>query len=98
MDAATAQWFATASGVVGACVAIATVTALGRRVPRTLMLLVLAGMLLAVGGGAGIMILDAFVGIGVGWQWYHGVLGILVIALFLEMIRSYATATRRVAH
>ncbi|MFC7718449.1 hypothetical protein [Nonomuraea recticatena] len=98
MDAATAQWFATASGLVGACVAIATVTALGRRVPRTLMLLVLAGMLLAVGGGAGIMILDAFVGIGVGWQWYHGVLGILVIALFLEMIRSYATATRRVAH
>ncbi|MBB3729981.1 hypothetical protein [Nonomuraea dietziae] len=98
MDAATAQWFATASGLVGACVAIATVTAMGRRVPRTLMLLVLAGMLLAVGGGAGIMILDAFVGIGVGWQWYHGVLGILVIALFLEMIRSYATATRRVAH
>ncbi|MFB9903950.1 hypothetical protein [Allokutzneria oryzae] len=97
MDAATAQWFASASGVVGACVAIATVTALGRRVPRTLMLLVLAGMLLAVGGGAGVMILDAFVGIGVGWQWHHGVLGILALGLFLEMTRSYATSTRPVA-
>ncbi|ACZ89983.1 hypothetical protein Aros01_08611 [Streptosporangium roseum] len=97
MEAATAQWLATASGVLGACVAIATVTALGRRVPRTLMLLVLTGMLLAVGGGAGIMVVDGFVGMGVGWQWYHGVLGILVIGLFLEMTRSYAAATRRVA-
>ncbi|GAA3560221.1 hypothetical protein GCM10022419_046060 [Nonomuraea rosea] len=97
MDAATAQWLATASGVLGAGVAIATVTALGRRVPRTLMLFVLAGMLLAVGGGGGIMIVDGFVGMGVGWQWYHGALGLLVIGLFLEMIRSYAAATRRVA-
>ncbi|MFC5823601.1 hypothetical protein [Nonomuraea insulae] len=97
LDAATAQWLAAASGVLGACVAIATVTALGRRVPRMLMLLVLAGMLLAVGGGAGIMIVDGFVGIGVGWRWYHGVLGILVIGLFLEMIRSYAAVTRRVS-
>lgn len=97
LDAAAAQWLAAASGVVGACVVIATVTALGRRVPRTLMLLGLVVMLLAVGGGAGIMIVDGFVGIGVGWQWYHGVLGIVVIGLFLEMIRSYAKATRRVA-
>ena len=97
LDAATAQWFATASGVLGACVALVTVTALGRRVPRTLMLLVLAGMLLAVGGGAGIMIMDGFVGIGVGWRWYHGVLGVLVIGLFAEMLRSYAAATRRAA-
>ncbi|MFI6790433.1 hypothetical protein ACIBG4_24215 [Nonomuraea sp. NPDC050383] len=97
LDAAAGQWLAAATGVLGACVAIATVTALGRRVPRPLMLLVLAGMLLAVGGGAGIMILDGFVGIGVGWQWYHGVLGAVVIGLFLEMTRSYAVATRRVA-
>lgn len=95
LDPATAQWMASASGVLGACVAVATVTTLGRRVPRTLMLLALVGMLLAVGGGAGIMILDGFIGIGVGWQWYHGLLGIVVIALFLEMTRSYATATRR---
>ncbi|NRQ31599.1 hypothetical protein HII36_07045 [Nonomuraea sp. NN258] len=97
MDAAIAQWFASATGVLAAIVAIATVTTLGRRVPRMLMLFVLTVMLLAVGGGAGIMILDGFVGLGVGWQWYHGVLGILVIALSLEMTRSYATATRPVS-
>ncbi|MEH1014349.1 hypothetical protein V6U90_14700 [Micromonospora sp. CPCC 206060] len=95
MDPATAQWCATATGVLGASLALATVTPLGRRVPRALMLLVLAGMLLAVGGGAVIMILDGFVGTGIGWQWYHGVLGIVVIGLLLAMIRSYETATRR---
>lgn len=96
MDVATAQWIASASGVLGACIAIATVTALGRRAPRTLMLLVLVGMLLSVGAGAVIMIVDGFIGIGVGWQWYHGVLGVVLIGLLLEMIRSYMAATRRV--
>ena len=95
MDVATAQWIASASGVLGACLAVATVTALGRRVPRTLMQLVLVGMLLAVGTGAVIVIVDGFVGIGVGWRWYHGVLGVVMIGLLLEMIRSYAVATRR---
>lgn len=96
LDAAAAQWLAAATGVLGATVAISTVTASGRRVPRTLMLLVLVGMLLAVGGGAGIMIVDGFVGIGVGWQWYHGVLGVIAIGLLAEMVRSYAIATRHV--
>jgi hypothetical protein len=97
MDVATAQWIAAASGVVGACLAVATVTSVGHRVPRTLMLLVLVGMLLAVGAGAVIMIVDGFVGIGVGWRWYHGVLGVVMIGLLLETIRSYAVVTRRVA-
>ncbi|MGW5362041.1 hypothetical protein [Actinopolymorpha pittospori] len=95
LDAAAAQWLAAASGVFAACVAIATVTALGRRLPRRLMLLVLAVMLLAVGYGAGVMMVDGFVGIGVGWRWYHGVLGAVALLLFLETTRSYATATRR---
>ncbi|MFI7444658.1 hypothetical protein [Nonomuraea indica] len=95
LDPALGQWLAAATGVLAACVALATVTAPGRRVPRTLMLAVLTVMLLAGAGGAGIMILDGFVGIGVGWQWYHGVLGILVIWLLAAMTRSYATATRR---
>jgi hypothetical protein len=94
MDPATAQWSAAATGVLGAGLALATVTPLGRRVPRTVMLLVLAGMLLAVGGGAAIMVLDGFLGLGIGWQWYHGILGIVVIGLLLAMARSYATATR----
>ncbi|MGN9766121.1 hypothetical protein ACTMS2_13255 [Micromonospora sp. SD12] len=98
MGVATAQWSAVVSGVVGACLALATVTAPGRRVPRPLMLLALAGMLLAVGAGATIMVVDGFVGIGVGWQWYHGVLGLVVIGLLVAMIRSYVVATRRAAH
>ncbi|MCL7460055.1 hypothetical protein M8I35_23060 [Micromonospora sp. MSM11] len=98
MGVATAQWSAAVSGVVGACLALATVTAPGRRVPRPLMLLALAGMLLAAGAGATIMIVDGFVGIGVGWQWYHGLLGLVVIGLLVAMVRSYLVATRRAAH
>ena len=95
MDVATAQWMATASGVLGACLAVATVTALGRGLSRTLVLLVLVGMLVAVGAGAVIMIVDGFGGPGPGWGWYHGVFGVVMIGLLLEMIRSYAVATRR---
>ncbi|MEU8106516.1 hypothetical protein AB0C18_22635 [Nonomuraea muscovyensis] len=95
MNVSVAQWLAVASGLLGACVVVATVTPVGRRVPLPLMLPVLGVMLLAVGGGAGTMVLDGFVGIGVGWQWYHGMLGLIVIALFLETIRSYVAATRR---
>ncbi|WP_433356761.1 hypothetical protein ACQP25_21425 [Microtetraspora malaysiensis] len=97
MDAAVAQWIAAGSGVVAACVVLATVTRLGRKVPRALMLLALAVMLPAVGAGAAIMIVDGFVGIGVGWKWYHGVLGIFGIGLFAETCRSYMVGTRRVA-
>jgi hypothetical protein len=98
LDPAVAQWFATASGVVGAAIALATVTPWAlRRVPRTVMLVVLAGMALAVVGGAGIMVLDGFVGLGVGWRWYHGVLGLVVGGLCVEMVRSYVTAAKRVA-
>ena len=98
LEPALAQWFATASGVVGAGIALATVTTWGlRQVPRTLMLVVLAGMALAVVGGAGIMVLDGFIGLGVGWRWYHGVLGLVVGGLCVEMVRSYVTGTKRVA-
>ncbi|MCW3818051.1 hypothetical protein ONA91_26740 [Micromonospora sp. DR5-3] len=95
MAPATAQWLAVASGVAGACLVLATVTSLGRRVPRALALLVLAAMFLAVAGGAGIMIVDGFVGVGIGWRWYHGVVGLVVIGLQVAVIRSYAMATRR---
>jgi hypothetical protein len=96
LDPAGAQWLAAASGLLGACVALATVMPLKLMAPRRVMLPVLVVMLLAVGYGAGIMVVDGFVGIGVGWRWYHGVLGVVVIGLFLEMVRSYAVATRRV--
>ncbi|GAB2929754.1 hypothetical protein GCM10027280_16610 [Micromonospora polyrhachis] len=57
-----------ALGLLGACLVLATVTALGGRVPRPLMLLMLVGMTLAAGAGAVVMIVDGFIGIGVGWQ------------------------------
>ncbi|MEV0290059.1 MULTISPECIES: hypothetical protein [unclassified Kribbella] len=94
LDPTLAQWLACASGVLGACIAIASVSARGRGVPRPLMLVVLAVMTLAVLGGGGVMLVDGFVGIGVGWQWYHGVVGLVAIALCLEMFRSYAMTTR----
>jgi hypothetical protein len=90
LNPSVAQWLASATGVVGACVAVATVTSVGRRVPRQLMWLALAALVLAAVGGGGIMIVDGFVGLGVGWQWYHGVLGILLIALVLAMTRSWS--------
>ncbi|MFI7063373.1 hypothetical protein ACIBL3_20490 [Kribbella sp. NPDC050124] len=94
LDPALAQWLASASGVLGACIAVATVTTPGRGVPRRLMLVVLAIMTLAVLGGGGVMLVDGFVGIGVGWQWYHGVVGLAAIVLSVEMFRSYLTTTR----
>lgn len=95
LDPAVAQWSAAATGVLGAMLALATVMPPGRRVPRAVMLPALAVMLLAVGGGAVIMILDGFVGLGVGWRWYHGVLGMAVLGLLLATIRAYEKATRR---
>ncbi|AQZ70256.1 hypothetical protein BKM31_09175 [[Actinomadura] parvosata subsp. kistnae] len=95
LDPALGQWLACASGLLGAVIALATVTTAGRRrVPRALMLVVLAVMTLAVLGGGGIMALDGFVGIGVGWRWYHGLLGIVAIVLTVEMSRSYLVVTR----
>jgi hypothetical protein len=95
LDPALAQWLACASGVLGAGIAVATVTALGRGLPRRVMLVVLAVMTLAVVGGGGVMAVDGFVGIGVGWQWYHGVVGVVAVALSVEVFRSYVLATRR---
>jgi hypothetical protein len=88
MDVTMAQWLAVASGLLGAVLVMATVTAVGRRVPRLLMLLALAGALVAVGSGAAIMVVDGFVGIGVGWHWHHGVLGITLVGLLIATIRS----------
>lgn len=90
LDPSVAQWLASATGVVGAGLAIATVTAVGRRVPRPLMRLALAVLVLAAVAGGGIMVVDGFLGLGIGWRWYHGLLGIMVIGLVLAMARSWA--------
>jgi hypothetical protein len=97
MDVALAQWLAAATGVLGAVLVMATVTGVGRRVPRVLMLLALAVALVGLGTGAAIMVVDGFVGIGVGWYWYHGVLGIVVVGLLMATASSYVRATTHVA-
>ncbi len=50
MDVATAQWLAVATGLLAALLVLATVTRVGRRVPRVPMLVVLAGVLVVLPG------------------------------------------------
>ncbi|MFI6534511.1 hypothetical protein ACIBHY_18785 [Nonomuraea sp. NPDC050547] len=95
MNVTTAQWFAAANGLIGAALFLSTVTRVGRRVPRPLMLAGLGVAFLGVGAGMVVMIADGFFGLGVGWRWYHGVLGIVVLGLMAATVRSYARATRR---
>ncbi|MBB5076069.1 hypothetical protein [Nonomuraea endophytica] len=95
MNVTMAQWFAAANGLIGAVLVMATVTKVGRRVPRPLMLAVLGVVFLGVGAGMVVMIADGFFGLGVGWRWYHGVLGIVVLGLLTATVWSYARATRR---
>ena len=88
LNPALAQAFAAISGLAGAALALATVSSFGRRVPRKLLL---AGvLLLAVGVGAGavVMVLDGFVGLGIGWQWYHGVVGLVMLGLLAALAHS----------
>ncbi len=95
LDPAPAQWFAAASGVLGAFLVLITISPWSARLPRTPTLLVLAVVLVAVGYGTGVMIVDGFFGVGVGWRWYHGVLGLVVLGLFLDTVLSHARRVRR---
>lgn len=65
-----------------------------RRRPAYALTIVMA---LAVLAGAAIMVLDGFIGLGAGWRWYHGALGLVVGGLCVETVRSYVTGTKRVA-
>src|SRR6478735_3716085 len=98
MDVATTQWLGVATGLLGVVLVMATVTAVGRRVPRKLMLLMLGAAFVGLGAGAVILIVDGFTGLfGVGWQWPHGILGIFMLGLMAGTIWSYAGATKAVA-
>lgn len=98
MDVATTQWLGVATGLLGVVLVMATVTAVGRRVPRKLMLLMLGAAFVGLGAGAVILIVDGFTGLfGVGWQWPHGILGIIMLGLMTGTIWSYAGATKAVA-
>lgn len=92
MDVATMQWAGAATGLLAALIVLATVTDRGRAVPRPLLLALLTVALLAVGAGVGIILVDGFVGLGVGWQWYQGLLGVPVVVLLAATTWSYARA------
>lgn len=95
MNVSLSQWLGCATGVLGAVISLATVTPAGRRVPRPLMLLALTGMVVGVGAGAGVVVLDGFIGLGVGWRWFHGVAGLVVLALLVLVIRSHVRVDGR---
>lgn len=97
MDVATAQWLAAANGLLGAVLVVATVTVVGHRLPRWLMLPALGLALVGVGAAAVVMVGDGFLGFGVGWSWCHGVLGIVALALMAATVWSYVREGRHVA-
>ncbi|MEU2723691.1 hypothetical protein [Streptomyces smyrnaeus] len=94
MDVAAAQWLAASNGLLGAAVFLATVVSVGRRIPRPLMLVALALTSVGVGAGMVVLIVDGFLGLGVGWRWYHGLLGVVVLGLQTAAFWSYARAPR----
>ena len=97
LDPSGAQWAAAATGVLGAGLVLATLTPLAHRVPRPLLLVALAGLLLGVGSGASIMIVDGFGGPGPGWQWYHGLVGCVALATLVATAWSAVLRTRPAA-
>lgn len=97
MGVATAQWSAAATGLLGAVLVMTTVTPMGRRTPRRLLLLVLAVAVVAIGAGAMIVAVHGFVGLGVDWRWYHAIAALVVMALMIATTWSYARATRPAA-
>jgi hypothetical protein len=97
VDPAVAQWLASGTGLAAALIVVATVTGRGRRVARVPVLLGLAGVGLGTASGTTIMVLDRVVGLGVGWSWYHGAVGLAAVALLVATTGSYLQATRRPA-
>lgn len=95
LDASVGQWMACGSGVLGALVVLAAAYRWEVWGGRVVLGGALSLVVLAVLGGGGIMALDGFVGIGVGWQWYHGVVGVVVILLSLLVAREFFSAQRR---
>lgn len=88
LDPTVAQAFAAVSGLAGAALALATVGAFGRRIPRKLLLVGVAVLVVGVGAGAVVMVLDGFVGLGIGWRWYHAIAGLVTLVLLAAMARD----------
>lgn len=89
LGVAAEQWLAAATGIFGALLILAAVTEAGRRLPRPLMLFLLAGALIGVGAAAVAMVGGAFLGAGPEWEWYHGLLGVAALVLMVATTASY---------
>lgn len=98
MNVATAQWLASATGLLATLLVLATVTRVGRRIPRLPMLLMLAALVIGVGAGAATMAVDGFIGLGIGWSRYYGLAGLSALTLLAATIHSYIQATRHGDH
>lgn len=97
MNVATAQWLAAATGLLATLLVLATVTRVGRRIPRLPVLLMLAVLVTGVGAGAATMAVDGLIGLGVGWSRYYGFVGLIALTLLAATIHSYILATRHAA-
>lgn len=95
LKAEIAQRLVAGGAVIGAGLSLVSATKIGRRAPRTVMLPALALMALSVGAGAVVVVLDAFIDLGIGWRWYHGAVGLVAIGLCAALIHSYIKATQR---
>jgi hypothetical protein len=89
LNPSVAQALAAVSGVLGAALALATVSGFGRRVPRKLLLVGVLLLVVGVGAGAAVMVLDGFVGLGIGWQWYHGIVGLIMVCLLAATAHGF---------
>ena len=94
MDVTTAQWLAASNGLLGALFFLAVTTPLVHRAPRLLVLPVLTLASLGIGAGMAVLVTDGFFGLGVGWRWYHGMLGLAVLSLEALAIRAYLRGCR----
>ncbi|MET9315329.1 hypothetical protein ABZX12_26230 [Kribbella sp. NPDC003505] len=95
LSTVTTQWLAAATATIGAGLCVVSAMEVGLKAPRRLMLPALVLLTLSVGAGAAIVVIDGFIGLGLGWHWYHGAVGLVAIGLITAMFRSYLTATRR---
>ncbi|MFF0744306.1 hypothetical protein ACFYVL_28300 [Streptomyces sp. NPDC004111] len=95
MDVTAAQWLAASNGLAGALLFLVAASSMARRIPRPVLLPALAVASVGIGAGMVVLVADGLLGLGVGWRWYHALLGLTVLALLALALRSYLRTVRR---